>query len=386
MAGRDILREKARFAANMDRFYFDHNATTPLAPEARAAFVSALDETFGNASSVHQFGQDARRRFEAARRQVAQLLGAEPGEIVFTSGGTESNNAAILSHLKPGSHCVTTTIEHPAVLAPSGRFDVTRVAVDASGVVDPEAVRRALRPETAVVSIMHANNETGTIQPIAAIAQIVHAAGALLHVDGVQAAGKIPVDVKALGADYYSISAHKIYGPKGIGALYARPGAPLEPVVTGGKQERGRRPGTENVPAAAAFGAAAEAAMHPLPLAPLRDRLEAGIRERIPGAYVNGTGPRVPNTANVRFDGIDSEALLIALDLRGFAVSAGAACSSGAVEPSHVLTAIGLTREQARSSVRFSLGRSNTAAQVDALLEALAASVHHLRKLSPAYA
>jgi cysteine desulfurase len=284
-------------------------------------------------------------------------------------------------------------VEHPAVLGPCEQLEregveITRLRVSPDCLVDPEDVRRALRPETVLVSVMHANNELGTIQPIAEIARITCAAGVTLHVDGVQAVGKIPVDVEALGVDLYSMSAHKLYAPKGVGALYVRKGTAMSPIAYGGHHERDRRPGTENVPGIAAFGAAAELAARTLAaeserLAALRDRLENAILERIPRAGVNGSrSRRTPNTANMHFDGIDGEALVIALDLRGFAVSTGAACSSGAIAPSHVLVNMGLSAERARASMRFSLGRSNTAGQVDALVDALAGAVEHLRRIA----
>ncbi len=359
--------------------------------------VSCLGQTYGNASSIHHFGQGAKQRLETARRQVASLIHAEPGEIVFTAGGTEADNLAIQGVVRasegPSRHIVTTTIEHPAVLATCMELErqgiaLTRVKVPAAGVVNADDIRRAMRPETVLVSVMHANNELGTIQPIAEIARIARDSGAVLHVDGVQALGKIPVDVSALGVDLYSMSSHKLYGPKGIGALYVRKGTRLAPVLFGGHHERDKRPGTENVPGAAAFGAAAELAGRNLAsdserLGGLRDRLENAVLERIPGTGVNGSRwNRVPNTSNIYFDGIDGEAMVIALDLRGFAVSTGAACSSGAITPSHVLTAIGLSADRARASMRFSLGRDNTPAQVDALLDALIASVVHLRRIS----
>jgi len=376
--------------------YFDHNATTPVAPEVRDTVVSCFDQTYGNASSIHHFGQAAKQRLEAARRQVAALLHARPTEVVFTGGGTEADNMAVLgvARMRTGArHVITTAIEHPAVLAACAQLEregveITRVAVGASGIVDPEAIRRALRPETVLVSVMHANNELGTVQPIVEIAAIAREAGVPLHSDGVQALGKIPVDVDALGVDLYSVSGHKLYAPKGVGALFVRKGTRLEPLTFGGHHERDRRPGTENVPGIAGFGAAAELAERNLAaetcnLADLRDRLENTILERIPGTGVNGArAPRTPNTTNIYFDGIDGEAMVIALDLRGFAVSTGSACSSGAVTPSHVLTGIGLSADRARSSIRFSLGRSNTAEQVDALVAALQASVAHLRRIS----
>ena len=381
----------------MDRFYFDHNATTPVSPEVLEAVSGALAEVYGNASSIHHYGQAAKRKLEQARREVAALLNADPGEIVFVSGGTEADNLAVLGAAraagKPRKHVVTTAIEHPAVLNACAQLEregveVTYAAPDAKGVVGPDGVRRALRPETVLVSVMHANNELGTLQPVAEIARIAREAGVLMHSDGVQAAGRIPVDVRALGVDLYSISGHKMYAPKGTGALYVRKGVGLAPLLYGGHHERDLRAGTENVPGAVALGRAAAWARENLAtgLAALRDRLERGILERVPDTAVNGAGaPRIPNTTNIRFDGIDGEAMAIALDLRGFAVSGGAACSSGAAEPSHVLTAIGLTKEQAHSSLRFSLGRQNDQSQVDALIEAVAGAAAHLRRLSPAY-
>jgi cysteine desulfurase len=376
--------------------YFDHNATTPLAPEVLETMVSCLRQTYGNASSIHRFGQSAKQRLESARRQLADLFHSSPNEVVFTSGGTESDNLAVLGVARTRSgarHVITTAIEHPAVLAACAQLEregvsITRLPVNSGGVLDPQEVRRALRPETVLVSVMHANNELGTIQPIAEIAQITHPAGVLFHSDGVQAAGKIPVDVRALGVDLYSVSAHKLYAPKGVGALYVRKGVRLTALTFGGHHERDRRPGTENVPGIAAFGAAAEGATHHLGeerdrITTLRNRLEFSILERIPGTGINGQrSPRTPNTTNVYFDGVDGEAMVIALDLRGFAVSTGSACSSGAVTPSHVLTAIGLPAERARASIRFSLGAGNTAEQVDALVDALESSVMHLRRIS----
>lgn len=382
----------------MQRFYFDHNASTPLSPEVLETAVACLGQVYGNASSIHHFGQEAKQRLETARRQAAALIGCAPREIVFVSGGTEADNLAlfgIVRHARRASrHVLTTAIEHPAVLNACAQLEregvaVTYVPVGADGIVDPDEIRRALRPDTVLVSVMHANNELGTVQPLAAIAAIAREAGVCLHADGVQALGKIPVDVAALGADLYSMSGHKLYAPKGIGALYVRRSTPLSAIQFGGHHERERRPGTENVPGAAAFGRAAELAEALLEsesrrVGELRDRLETAILERIPRTGVNGSrAARTPNTTNIYFDGLESEALVIALDLRGFAVSGGAACSSGAVEPSHVLTAIGMRPERARASIRFSLGRANTAEQVDALVEAVAASVTHLRKLSP---
>ena len=383
------------------RFYFDHNATTPVSQSVLEVLVAALLEVPGNASSIHQDGQLAKQRLEAARREVSALLGSEPKELVFTSGGTEADNLAILGSLHAmvtpfEKHVVTTAIEHPAVLNPCRELypsaaSVTYVRPRPDGVVDPEDIRRAMRPETVLVSVMHANNETGTLQPIAEIAAIAHAGGALMHSDGVQAAGKIPVDVRALGVDLYSISGHKFYATKGIGALYVKSGTRLRSIQFGGKHERERRPGTENVPSAVAMAKAAAIARGTLPieqsrLSDLRDRLEAGILGRVPDTGVNGPGGgRTPNTSSIYFDGLEGEALVISLDLKGFAVSSGSACSSGAVEPSHVLLAMGLKPERARASLRFSLGASNNEEQVDALIEAVAGSVAQLRKLSPTY-
>ncbi len=342
----------------------------------------------------------ARQSLEAARRQVAALLACQPKELVFTSGGTEADNLAIfgsvLANTAPQKHVITTAIEHPAVLNPCRELErsgvsVTYIRPGPDGVVDPGDIRRALRPETVLVSVMHANNETGTLQPIAEIAALTHHAGALMHSDGVQATGKIRIDVGALGVDLYSISGHKLYAPKGIGALYVKNGTRLRPIQFGGKHERERRPGTENVPSAVAMGKAAAIAGSALPaecarLEALRDRLETGILAGVPDTGVNGLGAaRIPNTTNLYFDGLEGEALVISLDLKGFAVSSGSACSSGAVEPSHVLLAMGLAPERARASLRFSLGASNNEEQVDALIEAVVGSVAQLRKLSPTY-
>ena len=379
----------------MDRFYFDHNASTPVSPEVLEALTPALGEVYGNASSIHHHGQAAKQRLEAARSQVARLIHAQPREIVFLSGGTEADNLAIFGTVRYSTrerkHVITSAIEHPAVLAACAQLEregveVTRVGVGSDGLVSPDDIRRALRPGTVLISVMHANNELGVIQPIAEIARIAREAGVPLHSDGVQAVGKLAVDVEALGADLYALTGHKIYGPKGAGALYVREGTRLGAIQFGGHHERDRRPGTENVPGAVGLGAAAEWFHDNLEaetarLRALRDRLEAGILARVPCAGVNcANAPRTPNTSNICFAGLEGEALVIALDLRGFAVSGGAACSSGAVEPSHVLTAIGLKPEQARASIRFSLGRSNNAEQVDALIDAVAAiAVQHGR-------
>ena len=383
----------------MTHYYFDHNATTPVSPEVLEALLGATRDVYGNASSIHYQGQQAKQYLEAARRQVASLLNAKPQEIVFLSGGTEADNLAIFGTVRYAprakKHVITTAFEHPAVLGACAQLEregveVTRLPVSGAGLVDPEDVRRALRPETVLISVMHANNELGTLQPIAEIARIAREAGVLMHSDGVQALGKAPVDVEALGVDLYSITGHKVYAPKGEGALFVRKGTRLRSVQFGGHHERDRRPGTENVPGAVALGRAAEwiaanLAAEAGRLRSLRDRLESAVLARVPACGVNGAGaPRTPNTSNIYFDNVDGEAMVIALDLKGFSVSGGAACSSGAAEPSHVLTAIGLAPERARASIRFSLGRQNTAEQVDALVDAIAATVAHLRHVAPA--
>jgi cysteine desulfurase len=377
----------------VQHFYFDHNATTPVAPEVLADLTETLVEVCGNASSIHHFGQAAKQRLEGGRRQVAARIGCEAREIVFTSGGTESNNLAIFGILRRArgpKHVITSAIEHPAVLNACAQLrrekvEVTVVPVGADGVVPVDEVQKALRPSTKLITIMHANNETGALQPIREIAAIARAAGVMFHSDGVQAAGRIPVDVREMLLDLYSLSGHKFGAPKGIGALYIRKGVTIEPVFFGGHHERDRRAGTENVPGASAMGRAAAQAFDWNAVAALRDRLEQGILGRVAGARLNGPQQqRLPNTTNIRFEGIEGEAIVIALDLRGYAVSSGSACSSGAVEPSHVLLAMGLQPEDARSSVRFSLGPGNTQEEVDGLIDAVEASVAHLRRISPA--
>ncbi|MCC6262172.1 MAG: cysteine desulfurase [Bryobacterales bacterium] len=381
------------------RAYFDHNATTPLRAEVLEGLQAALAETYGNASSIHRDGQQARQLVEEARRKVALFLGADPREIVFTSGGTESDNTAIFGVVSASGrepkHVVTTAIEHPAVLNACERLEQSGVAVSyvpvgASGVVNPEDIEAALRPRTVLVSVMHANNEIGTVQPVTEIAEICHRAGVPLHVDAVQSCGKLSVDCGVLGVNLLSMSAHKLYGPKGVGVLWIRKGTPFTKLLYGGHHERDRRPGTENVPGIHALGIAAslsrqERETEARRQLELRDHLEALLVQRIDGVSINAAGStRLPNTSNVRVEGVDGEPLVIALDLRGFAVSSGAACSSGSVEPSHVLTAIGLSREDARSCIRISLGASNTREQVEALAGAMEEAVHHLRRLAPA--
>jgi len=384
----------------MRRIYFDHNATTPVDPEVVAAMLPFFAETYGNASSIHTFGQQARAAVEQAREHVARLVGARAAEIVFTSGGTESDNLAILGVVRAArgerKHIITTAIEHHAVLntcqaLEAEGVEVTYLPVSPAGVVDPGAVRDALRPHTVLVTVMMANNELGTIQPIEEIGRIAAEADVWFHTDAVQAAGKLPIDVKMLGVDLLSISGHKIYAPKGVGALYVRSGTRLAAQAFGGHHERDRRPGTENVPGIVALGKAAELALvklgsEPVRLAALRDRFEQAILDRIPATRVNGAGAlRVGNTTNITFSFIEGESLVIALDLKGIACSTGAACSSGAIEPSHVLTAIGLAPAEARASLRFSLGRTNPAEDVDQALAVVPEVVDHLRQLSPLY-
>jgi cysteine desulfurase len=376
--------------------YFDHNATTFLAPEVAETLGEGLREVYGNASSTHAQGQLARRHLEAARRRIGAYLDVSPAEVIFTSGGTESNNLAIAGLLRAmGSepkHAITSAIEHPSVLEVFRQLEregieVTYVPVGASGVVEPEAVECALRAETVLISIMHANNETGTIQPLETIGKLVaerRRAGQrlFLHSDGVQACGKIRVDLAHMGIDLYSISGHKIFGPKGIGALVARKATPLERVQLGGQHERGRRAGTENVPAAMALARALDFCDPAASdwVRSLRDRFENNLHANLPAIEIHGAGElRLPNTSSVRFPGVAAETLVIALDRQGMAVSTGSACSSGSVEPSHVLLAMGKTRAEARSSVRFSFGRYNTSAEIDSLSEAVAGAVNRLR-------
>ena len=380
------------------RIYLDHNATTPLDPEVAEKMAWAIREVWGNASSVHHFGQQAKAAVDEARSAVATLLGADASEIVFTGGGTEGDNAAIrgvAEALEPTGrrHLIASSIEHEAVLntmkalAKRG-WRVTLLPVDASGIVAPDRLREAIADDTALVSVMHANNEIGTIQPIEALAEIAHEQGALFHTDAVQTAGKLALSVRALGVDLLSIAAHKFYGPKGAGALWLRRGVRLMPFQTGGRQERNRRAGTENVPAIVGLGAAAEVARRKLGtesprLAALRDRLEEGLLARVPGTVRNGAlSPRVPNTTNVSVERVESESLLIGLDLAGIAVSSGSACSSGTLEPSHVLKAMGLPHLRTLGSIRFSLGASNTEADIDRVLETMPPLVEKLRSLT----
>jgi cysteine desulfurase len=380
------------------RIYLDHNATTPLAPDVIERMTRAMRELWGNASSVHHFGQQAKAAVDDARSQVAALLAADAAEIIFTAGGTESDNFAIRGAAEAlettgRKHLIAPAIEHEAVLktlaalAKRG-WRVTLLPVDTSGIVSPDALAAAITDDTALVTVMHANNEIGTIQPLAEVVAIAKAHGALVHTDAVQSAGKIPINVKMLGIDMLSISAHKFNGPKGIGALWLRKGVRLLPFMTGGRQERNRRAGTENVPAIIGMGLAAQLASRKMAeeaprLRALRDRLEQGVMAAVPGAERNGAAePRVPNTSNISFDRVESESLLIGLDLDGIAVSSGSACSSGTLEPSHVLKAMGLPHQRTLSSIRFSLGSTNTEADVERVIEVLPRLVSKLRSLT----
>jgi cysteine desulfurase len=381
----------------MRRVYLDNNATTPVLPEVLDAMRPYYAEHFGNASSIHHHGQETRGAVERARESVATLLGCRPAEVVFTSGGTEADNLAIFGLVQSGDHVITSTIEHHAVLNSCKHLhekgvEVTFLPVDGRGLVDPDDLRRALRPNTKLVTIMFANNETGVIQPVEEFGKICAEADVYFHTDAVQAASKIPIRVKEIGCDLLSISGHKFNAPQGVGALYVRKGTTLDPLFFGGSHERSRRAGTENVPGIVGLGKAAELAVKALAngedteMASLRDRLERAILGSVESAGVNGAGaPRVPNTTNIYFDYIEGEALVIALDLKGLAVSTGAACSSGAIEPSHVLTAMGLLPDRARASIRFSLGKQNTSGDVDFATQLLPASVERLRELSPLY-
>jgi cysteine desulfurase len=378
------------------RVYLDNNATTPVLPEVLEAMLPFYSDHFGNASSIHRNGQETRGAVERARALVAELLGCHASEIVFTSGGTEADNLAIFGMVKAGDHVITSAIEHHAVLHACKHHgekggEVTFIPVDCRGLVDPEDVKRAVRPNTKLISIMLANNETGVLQPIREIAKIAGEADVYFHTDAVQAAGKIPLEVNELGCDLLTISGHKIHAPQGTGALYVRKGTQIRPVLHGGTHERSRRAGTENVPGIVGLGKAAELALAGLQsgsdakMAEARDRLEKELLQ-IEATGLNGEGaPRVPNTMNVYFDGIDGEALVIALDLKGLAVSGGSACSSGAIEPSHVLSAMGLRPDRAKASIRFSFGKQNTPEDSDFALGLVSDAVARLRMLSPLY-
>jgi cysteine desulfurase len=389
----------------VDRIYMDANASTPLLPEVFEAMRPYLMSSYGNASSIHHFGQQARMAVEAARERVALALGARASEIVFTSGATESDNLALFGivgkALDAGepAHLITTSIEHHAVLHAAEALErrgaaVTFLPVSARGVVDPDDVRRALRPETKLISVMLANNETGALQPVKEIAAIAAEADIWMHTDAVQALGKIPLECKALGVDLASLSAHKLHGPQGVGALWLRRGTQLQPLFYGGAHERQRRAGTENIAGVVGFGEAVRLSQLALAdgtvarIAGLRDRLEQGLLARVDECGINGPaehGARLPNTTNLWFDHLEGEALVIALDLKGLALSGGSACASGATEPSHVLLAMGLSKHRARASLRFSLSRLTTEEEIDRALELVPAAVARLRELSPVY-
>ena len=381
----------------MKRIYFDNNATTRVAPEVLEAMLPFYGETFGNPSSVHRFGQEAKAALDRARHQVASLIGADPNEIVFTSGGTESDNLAIRGLIESSAgakkHIITTQIEHHAVLhtcqaLQKNGVQVTYLAVDGKGRVDPLEIRSSIRPDTLLVSVMHSNNEIGTIQPLGDIAEIASEHNIHFHTDAVQAAGKVPLDVNALGVDLLSIAGHKFHAPKGIGALYVRKGTSLRPLIYGGGHERSRRAGTENVPQIAGLGMAAELAVTQLAerwqnMASLRDYFESKVIEKIPGVSVNGDPDhRIPNTSNLRFEDVEAEAMVITLDLSGVACSTGSACSSGSIEPSHVLLALGHSSEQAFNSIRFSFSRYTTQEEVEEVVNMLPAMVRRLRLMT----
>ncbi len=381
----------------MRRVYLDNNATTPVLPEVFEAMRPYFALHFGNASSIHHHGQETRAAVERARESVAALLGCRSSEIVFTSGGTEGDNLAISGLARAGDHVISSTIEHHAVLNSCKHLEaigceLSYVPVDGRGLVDPDDVRRALRPNTKLITIMMANNETGVLQPVEEIGKIAADADVNFHTDAVQAAGKTSIEVKRIGCDLLSISGHKLHAPQGVGALYVGKGTILQPMFYGGSHERSRRAGTENVPGIIGLGKAAEMAKEALDrgdlakMAAMRDRIEQTILSEVEATGVNGEGaPRVPNTTNIHFDYIEGEALVIALDLKGLAVSTGAACSSGAIEPSHVLTAMGLPPEIARASLRFSLGKQNTEDDVQFALALVPQTVARLRELSPVY-
>ena len=381
----------------MRRVYLDNNATSPLLPEVFEAMRPYFFEKFGNASSIHQQGQQSRSAVEQAREQVAELLNCRPAEIVFTSGGTESDNLALFGLVRPGDHVIASAVEHHAVLNACKRLEeigceVTYLPVDGCALVDPDDVRRAIRPATKLVSIIFANNETGVLQAVNELGKIAAEADVYFHTDAVQAAGKVAIDVKEIRCDLLTLTAHKMHGPQGSGALYVRKGTLLQPMLYGGRHERSRRAGTENLAGIVGLGKAAEIARQGFTdgsverMVALRDRLERTILEIIDQVSVNSAGaPRVPNTTNIVFDCLEGEAMVIALDLKGLSVSTGAACSSGAIEPSHVLTAMGLSPDRARASLRFSFGKQNTADDIDFALQLVPEVVTRLRDLSPVY-
>mgnify|MGYP000014396662 FL=1 len=386
----------------MRRVYLDHSATTPVRKEVADLVYSYMTTYFGNPSSIHSFGREAKKAMEVAREQVADLIGAKPEEIIFTSGGTEADNLAVIgtafANQKKGKHVITSAIEHHAVLdsfkyLEKQGFKVTYVPVDKNGLVDPDDVAKAITDETTLISIMHVNNEVGTIQPIKEIAELAKSKNKniIVHTDGVQSVGKIPVNVDDLQVDLLSASSHKIYGPKGVGCLYVRKGTKIEPTHHGGGQERKRRPGTENLPGIVGFGKAAELAKQELEqemkrLTELRDMLIDGILERIPDVKLNGDRiKRVPGNVNVSIRYVEGESLLLSLDMKGIAASSGSACTSGSLDPSHVLLAMGIPHEIAHGSLRMTLGRDNTKEDIEYVLDTLPEIVKRLRAMSPLY-
>ncbi len=381
----------------MRRVYLDHNASTPVHPEVVAAMLPYFSEHYGNPSSIHGYGRDARDAVDAARGGIAAFLGVAQEELVFTSGGTESDNLAIkgVAHASGAGHVITSQVEHHAVLRTCQALEragyaVTYVPVDGDGLVDPDAVRRAIRPDTILISIMYANSEVGTIMPIGEIGRIAAEHGIPFHVDGVQAFGKIPFSVRAQGISLLSCSSHKIYGPKGVGGLYIRKGTKMVSIQHGGEHERRRRAGTENVPSIMGFATAVSLRARDMPgeavrVGALRDRLWDGLRAKVSEARLNGHPTRrLPATLNISFRGVEAESLILALDLKGIATSAGSACTSGSLEPSYVLTAMGVPAEWALGALRCSLGRSTADEDIDYVLEVLSAAVQRIRAVSPA--
>jgi cysteine desulfurase len=381
------------------RIYMDANATTPLLPEVVDAMRPYWIEQFGNASSIHLDGQQARTAVDRARETLAEFFNCHDAEVVFNSGGTEGDNTALFGLLHPGDHLITTSIEHSAVIQAANKLanfgvQTTFVAPQPSGLIDPHDILRAIRPETRLISVMLANNETGVLQPVAEIGKIAADTGVFFHIDAVQGAGKIKFDVRQFGCHLLSISGHKVHAPKGVGAMFVRRGTPVESLIVGGSHERRRRAGTENVPGIVGLAKAVEIAMHSLEdgtmtrLAALRDKLEAGVLA-LPATGLNGAlpdgkpAPRAANTTNIWFDNLEGEALVIALDMKGVAVSGGSACHSGATEPSHVLMAMGLDKARARASLRFSLLKTATEAEIDRVLQIVPEAVQQLRSLSP---
>jgi len=384
----------------MKQVYLDHNATTPTHHEVVKAMIPYYEEIFGNASSIHQFGQETRKAIEESRERIAEFIGAKPEEIVFTSGGTEADNFAIkgvaYANETKGKHIITSSIEHHAVLNPckyleKAGFQVTYLKVDKYGLVNPDDVREAITQKTILITIMHANNEVGTIEPIAEIGKIAREKGIYFHTDAVQTVGKIPVNVDDLNVDLLSLSAHKLYGPKGIGTLYIRKGTKIQPLIHGGHHEKNRRAGTENVPGIVGLAKAIEIAKatmeeESIRLTNLRNKLCSGISEKIDHVHLNGhPGKRLPNTLSMCFEFVEGESIILNLDMKGIAVSSGSACTSGSLEPSHVLMAMGVDPAVAQGSIRFSLGKDNTDEDIDYVLEVLPEIVNRLRRISPLF-